>query len=527
MSRPRPIHPLLFAAFPVISFLVHNIHETRMVEALPALATTMALAAALWVVLHLVHGNTARAALVVSLVFSLVFSYEYVRRLLVSTRVPITAFLLPFWAVLLVAGTILVLRSRGSFPRTTRFLNVFATLLVALTAVNVAYYEVTMRLPRRSPLTASASPAAPTLASTSVAARPNVYYIILDRYASERTLKEFYGFDNTPFIDSLRRKGFYVASDSQANYVPTRQSLASSLNLEYLDFIPAKGWDYSDDQTLLYSMIEDNRVWRFLKARGYDFVHIGSGWGPTTQNRFADRNINYFSLPLSEFAGELFKTTMLAPILARFIGEARREKYTRTLLEFDVLAQFARTERPTFVFAHMLVPHPPPIFDHDGRFLPQAEASKRGRTRTYRDSVHATNQLVEQLITRILASADRPPIIIVQADEGPYPQRVREGFDWSKARDAEIREKMGILNAYYLPGVPTERLYPYITPVNSFRVVFDLYFGTSFGLLPDRTFVHVKEYKFIDVTDKLRVRETASTAERDSELPGAATRVRH
>ena len=42
-----------------------------------------------------------------------------------------------------------------------------------------------------------------------------------------------------------------------------------------------------------------------------------------------------------------------------------------------------------------------------------------------------------------------------------------------------------ILNAYYLPGDGAESLYPTITPVNSFRVILDKYFGENFPLLPD------------------------------------------
>jgi hypothetical protein len=73
----------------------------------------------------------------------------------------------------------------------------------------------------------------------------------------------------------------------------------------------------------------------------------------------------------------------------------------------------------------------------------------------------------------------------------------------------ELKEKMGILNAYYLPGVDysNPHLYPSITPVNSFRLVFDLYFGTKLGSLDDSSYVYAnysRPYKFLDVTQRLR-----------------------
>ncbi len=41
---------------------------------------------------------------------------------------------------------------------------------------------------------------------------------------------------------------------------------------------------------------------------------------------------------------------------------------------------------------------------------------------------------------------------------------------------ADLKQKFGILNAFYLPDVDNDILYPTITPVNTFRVVFNLYF---------------------------------------------------
>jgi hypothetical protein len=43
---------------------------------------------------------------------------------------------------------------------------------------------------------------------------------------------------------------------------------------------------------------------------------------------------------------------------------------------------------------------------------------------------------------------------------------------------------MGILNAYYFPEAKPN-LYPSITPVNSFRLLFDTYFGADYKLLDD------------------------------------------
>jgi hypothetical protein len=54
-----------------------------------------------------------------------------------------------------------------------------------------------------------------------------------------------------------------------------------------------------------------------------------------------------------------------------------------------------------------------------------------------------------------------------------------------------------------LPGDHGRPLYPEISPVNSFRVVFNEYLGTSLPLLPDRTLRHRSDFQplaFDDVT---------------------------
>jgi hypothetical protein len=45
-----------------------------------------------------------------------------------------------------------------------------------------------------------------------------------------------------------------------------------------------------------------------------------------------------------------------------------------------------------------------------------------------------------------------------------------------------------ILNAYYLPEDGSQNLYSAITPVNSFRLIFDTYFGSNYGLTHDTSY---------------------------------------
>ena len=55
----------------------------------------------------------------------------------------------------------------------------------------------------------------------------------------------------------------------------------------------------------------------------------------------------------------------------------------------------------------------------------------------------------------------------------------------------------------YFPNNEYNLLYNDITPVNSFRIVFDSQFQTNYGLLDDKIFfsTYEKLYSFIEITD--------------------------
>jgi len=72
---------------------------------------------------------------------------------------------------------------------------------------------------------------------------PDVYIIILDAYLRSDVLKTTFNLDNGAFIETLTKMGFYVPSCSMSNYAYTPLSMASFLNMEYVqnlssDFVP-------------------------------------------------------------------------------------------------------------------------------------------------------------------------------------------------------------------------------------------------------------------------------------------------
>ena len=496
------IHPLLFAVYPILALYSNNVAEVSPYEIVMPAAIVLGLTLLPLLLSGLIFRDVMKAAIIVSIFLVLFFSYEHV----IAGWRTVDRVLMPIWGILFICIAYFVIKTRGNLRNLTIILNVIATALLIIPTISIIIHEV--MVPRQD-IRPAEKMEMNTVDLGKADNPPDIYYIILDRYASGSTLEEVYDFDNSEFIDYLSNRGFYVASESRSNHLKSRASLASSLNMEFLDYLSDELGEECSDLGPMYAMLQDYKVWRFLKLKGYRFVHFGSWWEPTRENKYADMNVNYKAIP--EFSLVLLKTTILYPILVKlhFIDDTRVTHWKRVLYKFDKLAEIPSIREPTFVFCHMLIPHGPYIFERNGNYIPGDEAYKRSRTENYVNQLVFTNKKVRVLIDELLSRSEKPPIIILQSDEGPSPRRLELlglNFKWEEATEGELRENMTILNAYYLPNIDKNVLYPSITPVNSFRLVFNLYFDTDFELLPDKSFATYSghPYNFFDVTDKVK-----------------------
>lgn len=521
MKRLVVVHPILFALFFVLALYSYNVAEVSPSEIVLPISIVLGSTLLLLLLSRLLFRDIRKAGLVVSIFLVLFFSYGHVSGVVENWGITYKV-LVPIWALLIVGGGFWTVHTRRGLRKLTRVLNVMAIALVIVPSINITVNEA--RAASSDPVAAEDTHNGEFHVGETDGL-PDIYYIVMDRYASAGTLEEFYDFDNSEFLDYLSDKGFYVAGASKANYLKTHLALASSLNMKYINYLGDElGKDFTD-LGRTYQMVEDYEVWRFLKAQGYKFMHFGTDWEPTRKNDYADININRGDTP--EFSRTLLRTTMLYPLAldtpqitlwldglpswlkAPFVGGFRQGKWDRILYKFDQLADVPHTKGPTFVFAHMLITHPPFVFDEDGGYRSEEEAEGKTREVNYVDQVLFANDKLTSLIDRLISDSDVPPIIVLQADEGPFPVRYaidEFGFRWDEATDAELREKMGILNAIYLPDGDTSVLYPSISPVNTFRVIFNRYFSADLELLPDRSYAFASQryqYDLFDITDKL------------------------
>jgi hypothetical protein len=260
------------------------------------------------------------------------------------------------------------------------------------------------------------------------------------------------------------------------------------LNLNYLEtlgsFDPA-----SQDRAPLRPPFRHSAVRQVLERLGYTIAAFDSGFYRT---QLDDADV-YLSAGSEGFGGVngfeamLIRTTAgllftdAATLLPRFLtSDVTALENAR--LRAGIRYEFAKLPKipvevnsPKFVFVHVMAPHDPYVFGANGDDAnypkPLSEAQEIAG---YRNQVAFLNSQMIPVLRAILAQSATPPIIIVMGDHGP---------GW-----ASQSGRMANLYAVHLPGEVEQRLYPTITPVNTFRVIFDAYFGGQLGFLDDASY---------------------------------------
>jgi hypothetical protein len=500
-----PFHPLLWAIFPILALLGYNISQVPPGDAVRSLLASLILCGLGWVLLRLVMRSWTRAAIVVSGFLLLFFSYGHVYHqieylTILGINLGRHRVLLPLFILILAVIIFWSLRQKD-LRGVTRALNLLGLVVLVIPLYQIVSYEVKISsLLAGEPQQNLLSQVAGLKISTSQRP-PDIYYIILDTYTRADALSTNFGYDNHALVNELERRGFFIAGCSQSNYSFTAMSLASSLNYNYIPDLNPSFTSTNTDETSVYPYLFNNAVVFTLRKLGYKFVSFESGFSPT---EFTNADIYYTQQ--SDWLGILledginpFEAMQIDTSAAMFVYELSPHLPVKIqqFLSLDtayvvhrnrILYSFYRLERlgtlagPKFVFVHILAPHNPFVFGANGEYL------QRKTPFTLNDDLDAfllsdyiagydaqvtyINQRILSVVDALLKTSTNPPVIIIQGDHGVPRMGV-----W---RDT-------ILNAYYLPGISTTQLYTSISPVNTFRVIFDSYFAGQLPLLPDRS----------------------------------------
>jgi hypothetical protein len=461
----------------VLALLAKNMGEVKLTVAWRPLWMSLALAGILFSLLNLALHNQERAAFLSTVWLALIFFYGHVYLVILGKwrNFNATPWLLAAW---LVFAVLAVAWAAKKFPAPPT-LNSIALGLVILSLGQILSG---LRWGGDRGLAAENAPVQPLARPQNP---PDVYYFILDMYTRDDLLQQGYGYDNSSFLNALKMRGFYVAPCSQSNYKRTELSVASSLNMSYLQELDsAFANPRSKTRLHLWEALRHNAVRYNLEQLGYQTVSFATGFAWSELDDADVFLIPSLSSDMSEFETLFLQTTLVRLgqdygwlDLDELYGQNFRDRHN---LVFHSLEKVANMPGAQFVYVHLILPHPPFVFGPGGE--PTNPAGFWDEQKVYppelfklgyvNQIVFLNTQLLEMIGT-ILAESETPPIILLQGDHGP----------WAEPKP----QRFFILNAYYLPG-HSNQLYPQISPVNSFRVIFNNYFGGKYDMLPDVTY---------------------------------------
>ena len=331
--------------------------------------------------------------------------------------------------------------------------------------------------------------------------KPDIYFILLDGYTNPISTPHFFEFKNNDLTDSLSSKGFYIAKNSKSNYKFTLQTIASTLNMDYLG-------NPLPELLVIFKSIKDNIFTKNLIEKGYKFENLsifsfGNQPAPFLLESYSPSSFEYYDLFLSRsIAGTFIRNSHTVELNSNDIHEKTMQGF-RTM---DELSEKIQTNNPQFVYLHSLISHGPFWMNTSAQFdsnvVIRNKAFANADLARWHDDIPENNNLgdinLEKRIindyqnhlnisntftlnsVNLILSRKPNSIIVVMSDHG-FRFLMRHSLEETHA------EQYSNLCAIYFPDKKYDKLYDSITPVNVFRAVLNNAFGTSIPFLPDKS----------------------------------------
>ncbi|MFA6384620.1 MAG: sulfatase-like hydrolase/transferase [Candidatus Omnitrophota bacterium] len=494
----KAYHQFFFALFPVLFLFSRNIGEGELRYADIILPSIVVLCFAFIFsgLFSAAARDRRKGAIITSVFLLLALSYGHGYSILNIFMYVKHRALLPVSAAFFFAVYYCVIRTKNDLERITVILNAIAVSMIVVPLISIAFYAADYGIQKNNCRAIKINE--PLRGAAPVLPARDIYYIVIDSYVASSTLQEVYNYDNSVFTDFLKKKGFVIASNSRSNYSATFLSLASSLNMEYVNYLEGV-IGQGNDRRILYGMIRESKLKDYLRERGYRILHFGMWWPPGKNEKslgfdlLRDKCFSPFSLALMERSIlNIFYDYYFASVIKNV-----------TYNTFDAVAKVPGLKGPTFTFAYFYGMHAPFVFEADGQVIGSYAAveyskDKRKAARLFMGQLDFYNAMLARLIDDILSKSRIPPVIVLQSDHGlQFAECSQAGFK------SCIQQRMRNFSAYYLPDNGSDLVYDSITPVNSFRLILKRYFNAEMELLNDRCFYSDKARPFVftDVSD--------------------------
>ncbi len=457
----------------------------------------LGLSLALFGVGKLLLKTNNRAAIWASILLTIFFFFgafhDFVKTSTFFSIISSYSILLPLILIIIIVSAIVLKRNKANQVRMTAYLNAVMLFLILL-ELQVNIYQLASNKKGKNNLTyGSVMPVINTL-DLPDSAKPDIYFIIFDEYANTNSLHKYLGYNNSQLDSLLLKKGFFIANHSTSNYNSTPHSLASTLNLQYLN-ADLEGYPYAPSITLkAQQTIAESFFPKTLSAAGYKLINnsiFDFAGTKSLREPFFNFDIKNI-LTLETLWGRIHKDIWWNVSLRLHTEQEIEKAITERALpmrnqntsNIDHTLQQLKTRdtRPVFVYTHLILPHSPFIYTKDGAIRTLSIHDHEPgpvMDSLYLQQLQYSNTIIDSITSVIVNTpSSRPKVVVIAGDHGyRHPQA------GNKVRDKEFAN----LNTIYFSDKNYSMLSDSMSSVNIFRIISNKYFDAKLPLLKDST----------------------------------------
>ena len=470
LGKTYPWFAWLFWAFFILYYAKRGIWFFDWDVAAVVLLGGMLLSTGMMVGLNRLTRSPQKSAIILTLGLLLFLFYGYIYFAMAFKTTWLAwmrhRYLLPLMGIVWLGVVVLVWRRKQRMDTLTKYLNTLFVVLIVwegcLTVMSLVQsrgwwekvHEQYIQLPK--------SPDRPDVPLNDQL--PDIYHLMLDAHTSIGSLRKYWGYEDSSFVQGLVERGFFVAENGTSGYADTDNSMSA---IYYLDYVP--DWmSLTPDEPQASSTgrrcIRYGKQIQKLYQAGYNFRNL------SPFDLLDDPALYHMTFLNLNNTTQYLSFTNAYTYAFYLVGQQQYYRHTERII--DSLWASRDYAVPTYTYAHFFMPHQPFYYDRAGNFVPDQLAAMDPKD-AYLEQTIYTQSLMLQTIDSIRQVTGPEAIILLHGDHG-----------FRNLEDPA--EDMTTLFALYLPSQSYQTLHDSLNIVNSFRIINQEIFGEPLELLPHK-----------------------------------------
>lgn len=484
--------PFLVSIFPTLFYYANNVQKLNLPYLWRAIFTYFLLPVVIYLLTLMIYRKKPLRAANAAFVFLVFFnSYAFLETFLIkldwfAVRFYTTT---PIVMVLVYYSVWLLNKLKSSVAE--KIWGAASLMLTGLIIFNLITI-VPVELNRKANLDQSLSgPSQGNLSEPTVnGKKPDIYYILFDEFSGFEPMREYWhNAEVDGFVNFLESKNFQIIEDSHGSSTNSIHQMATRLNYKNFPYRNVSEFSFSKESEEWYDKISDNQVLKFLKQEGYTTITFIPFQFANLSSKTIKSDITYnvkdipattFSVYFDEFWILVADKTMLKELSSVYKKLGTDSHSNFIFFTINKISNLRDISSPKFIYAHLLFPHSPYLFDKNGNLnLPSAYNDNAYYLGNYNYSMKIAQEIVNHILEE--ANSDNPPVIILQSDHGFRNFSEDNGFK-NQLSDFPEEYKTSILYARLMPGYTPSYSAQESDPINTFPILFNYLFDANIPL---------------------------------------------